>query len=1038
MDDNYNELAVGGGAFTFNCTNPPSCPCFEPSPPLCVLQPPSLNFGVVNVGNSSEQSFTIWNQGDGPLAGFVSADCPDFSILAGAGTFSVASGEGHTVYVRFAPLSTGPKTCIIDLGNSYCSELVCTGSGYAPVPICQLTPDHLAFGDLAVGATQNLSFVIRNTGVGLLEGTVSEDCPDFSLIAGEGAYSLAANQTRTVTLRFAPSAPGAYECAVDLGSEYCDAVPCTGAAHEPVLGCTLDPDALDFGDIALGTSADLQAELRNTGDLLLEGTISVSDPNYSVVQGGGAYSLAAGALRQFTVRYTPLDYGPHPAVVETGNATCGELPLDGQAHEPAPTCEILPASLDFGELLLGNSANGSFTLANDGDGPLVGDITLDSEHFHLLSGGGPFTLPAGQARQVTLRYDPASYGPHGAEVELGAAACATVPLSGFARNPVPASDHIGLFLDEAGTLCAGDFPIGIPDTVFVIAKVPSFADPGITAAEFRVAGLEALAGLAEVTATWFYPPLGGDIAIGIRFDFGAPLPGEFVALGWLTVYPLVNLPDNLVLRVERSLDGDQLRVNDGAGLGWDLGGGRFTLNCLDPELCDCLDFEAGACALSSTELDFGTVSYGNSAHRNFTISNVGYAPMAGDVQISGTYFHITEGEGPFLLDPGEMRLVRVSFQPGGVGIFEATVTTGLADCPEVHCFGTATGGGGGNPFLGLYGDQNAVYCELDVPLYQPASVYVTALLPYWLPGITAAEFAIDNLPASGNGGIVTYNWNTMLVIGEPGYGVALAFSPWLPGPLAQLGTIELFPISPNWIGADHRMTIVPSQGSGNMVVVGTDYVEYWCEPGHITLNCEGGLPGGCDCFITMPVALSAFSLEDLGGSARIRWSHEGGGDAEFRLEGERDGFSWLVPWQETAPGQYAAEDRAAALSSAGSVRYRLWGRLPGETWQPLRDEQLAVAGLALRTALLAAHPNPFNPNVTVPFTLGQAGRVRLAVYDVAGRQVRSLLDEESAAGPHALIWDGRDEAGRAAGSGVYFIRLQAAGVNESQKLVLLR
>ncbi len=659
--------------------------------------------------------------------------------------------------------------------------------------------------------------------------------------------------------------------------------------------------------------------------------------------------------------------------METGNATCGELPLNGQAHEPAPICLIEPDSLDFGELILGTYANASFNIANTGDGPLVGDVTLDSEHFHLLTGGGAFTLQPGQGRQVTLRYDPAGYGPHAAEVDLGASSCAIVPLRGFARNPVPAGDHIGLFLDEAGTLCAGDFPIGTADTLFVLAKVPSFAEPGITGAEFRVAGLEALAGLAEVDALWFTPPASGDIATGIRFDFAAPQPGELVALGWLTVYPLVSLPDNLVLRVERSLDGDQLRVDDADGLSWDVGGGRCTLNCLDPGLCDCLDFEAGACQLSATELIFGLVHYGNTAHRDFSITNIGYGPLAGNLQISGQYFSLSLGAGPFLLDPGETLNARASFHPGGMGVFSALITTGLADCPSISCYGTGTGGGGGTPLLGLYGEENAVLCELNQLPFQTATVYVFAILPEYFAGITAAEFSIANLPEAGSGGIITYNWHTPLVIGEAGHGIALAFNPPLPGPIALLGTIDFFEIQESWIGVDHRITMRESLDSGNLVLVGTDYVEYWCEPGHFTFNCTGSLPGGCSCTIAMPVALADFSLEDLGGAARIRWSYLGGGDAEFRLEGERDGLSWLVPWQETAPGQYAAEDHAAALASAGSVRYRLWGRLPGEDWQPLRDEQLAVAGLALRTALLAAHPNPFNPERDGALHAGRGG-----------------------------------------------------------------
>jgi len=640
------EIAVGGGEFTFNCSDPPSCVCYAAPEPECSVQPSSLNFGVVNIGNTAQQTFTIWNQGEGVLSGFVSEDCPDFSILAGAGAFGIEAGESRTVYVRFTPTSAGPQSCTVSLGTSYCPDVVCTGTGYAPVPICQLTPASLDFGDIAVGNTASQIFIIKNIGQGVLQGSVSEDCPDFSITSGAGYFALATNQTRSVTVRFAPSAPGPQVCAIELSTDYCSDVPCAGTAHEPVYGCELVPAALDFGDIALGTSATLSASLRNTGDLTLTGTVTLDDSQFALTAGGGAYSLPPGVSRTITVRYTPLDLGPHAAAVSTGNATCGELPLAGRAHEPMPVCVLLPDALDFGEVLLGNFANSAFSVGNQGDGPLVGEITLTSEHFHLLSGGGPFTLQPGQWRQVNLRFDPQAYGPQAASVSLGTAHCADLPLSGFARNPGTGSDHIGLYLDQAGTVCAGDFPVGVADTLFLIASVPSFADPGITGAEFRVDGIAALAGLAEIVEEWFYAPVGGDLATGLRFAFGAPVPGESLLLGRLTVTALAPLGNNVQLQLARSLDGLQLRVTDAAGLGWDVGGDHCTLNCTNPLLCECLDFEAGACHLSDTDLNFGTIPYGSSSTLDLNISNVGYAPIAGDLQISGPYFSLTQGAVP--------------------------------------------------------------------------------------------------------------------------------------------------------------------------------------------------------------------------------------------------------------------------------------------------------------------------------------------------------------------------------------------------------
>jgi hypothetical protein len=83
-------------------------------------------------------------------------------------------------------------------------------------------------------------------------------------------------------------------------------------------------------------------------------------------------------------------------------------------------------------------------------------------------------------------------------------------------------------------------------------------------------------------------------------------------------------------------------------------------------------------------------------------------------------------------------------------------------------------------------------------------------------------------------------------------------------------------------------------------------------------------------------------------------------------------------------------------------------------------------------------PNPFNPATTIPFELTRADRVQLDVFDVAGRRVRALLDGQRAAGLHQAAWDGRDDAGRAVASGVYFYRLQAAGRVETRRMLLLK
>ncbi len=83
-------------------------------------------------------------------------------------------------------------------------------------------------------------------------------------------------------------------------------------------------------------------------------------------------------------------------------------------------------------------------------------------------------------------------------------------------------------------------------------------------------------------------------------------------------------------------------------------------------------------------------------------------------------------------------------------------------------------------------------------------------------------------------------------------------------------------------------------------------------------------------------------------------------------------------------------------------------------------------------------PNPFNPSTRIPFELTRGGRVALAVYDVAGRRVRAVLDRELPAGLHEAEWDGKDDAGRAVASGVYFYRMRAGAQTETRRMVLVK
>jgi hypothetical protein len=83
-------------------------------------------------------------------------------------------------------------------------------------------------------------------------------------------------------------------------------------------------------------------------------------------------------------------------------------------------------------------------------------------------------------------------------------------------------------------------------------------------------------------------------------------------------------------------------------------------------------------------------------------------------------------------------------------------------------------------------------------------------------------------------------------------------------------------------------------------------------------------------------------------------------------------------------------------------------------------------------------PNPFNPRTEISYNLSTDGPVRVVIFDIRGRTVRTLVNENQDAGNHDIWWDGRDADGHMASAGVYFYRLEAGSYIETKRMVLVK
>jgi minor extracellular serine protease Vpr len=88
--------------------------------------------------------------------------------------------------------------------------------------------------------------------------------------------------------------------------------------------------------------------------------------------------------------------------------------------------------------------------------------------------------------------------------------------------------------------------------------------------------------------------------------------------------------------------------------------------------------------------------------------------------------------------------------------------------------------------------------------------------------------------------------------------------------------------------------------------------------------------------------------------------------------------------------------------------------------------------------LAPSRPNPFNPDTTIEYDLPRGEPVVIRIYDILGREVRTLVNERQAAGFYEVIWNGRNQQGQAVGSGVYLYTLTAGNFAQSRKMTLLK
>jgi hypothetical protein len=127
--------------------------------------------------------------------------------------------------------------------------------------------------------------------------------------------------------------------------------------------------------------------------------------------------------------------------------------------------------------------------------------------------------------------------------------------------------------------------------------------------------------------------------------------------------------------------------------------------------------------------------------------------------------------------------------------------------------------------------------------------------------------------------------------------------------------------------------------------------------------------------------------------------------------------------------------------TAHTTNPSLWYASPPDSGYSVDNSDITAVGPPTqphRFGLYQNIPNPFNPTTVIPFDVPEGGgRIKINIYDVHGRLVRTLIDSHLSAGRKTVMWDAKNSRGIPVASGVYFYRLEAPNYKKSLKMTLV-
>lgn len=446
----------------------------------------TLDFGSVQIGTNKVLSVTVTNSGPADCGVnniLVLSETLDFNLVDPSLTnFVVASGSAVEVEVDYTPsVATNVTGSMLINTEDPARRLIrvnLQGRGLTPVCSMSVSNQDTDFGFVAVGFSRtNTVATITNTGLasGAITNITVDNATEFFVLEPPLPVTLAPFQSTNVVVEYVPTGFGADNTTVRIfddcpGSVRTVAVTAFGVLSSP--GCAISvTNLIDFGVVGVGSTNTIKARFSNTGTTnclvsLIRFTPCDGTTDFTTVVPATPFTLVPNAFGEVAVTYRPSAAGGDCGTLEIfSDDPLG--PVSIVVTGSAGRCEIAlsPASLDFGDVLVGATNELSFILSNISSASLACRINsvspTGSGDFRLDPGvpTGGFVLAAGGAVEIPVLYIPSNAGEDNGSIQIVSEAGTTnVVLSGTGVKctiEVPASLDFGeVTIGKTNTLTA--------------------------------------------------------------------------------------------------------------------------------------------------------------------------------------------------------------------------------------------------------------------------------------------------------------------------------------------------------------------------------------------------------------------------------------------------------------------------------------------------------------------------------------------------------------------------------------------------------